>query len=215
MATFWSLVNVSKGQQFTLMLCVLSLIVQWSCHCSGEGMEANKIANTSDVNSTTANTTQYSNVTTSTESIPLGSTSMFRILTDITVSAVERQMDLHDSPSQSGEKSQIQGTEPESDYPVVFISLLVLGLLCALGILATSYYLCKKSRTPPRRKLDEEADARDHDSIYFSAASEGQSDKPKQNGEAQEKGESSKDAASAEPGEKQAKKGKEEGDTEL
>ncbi|XP_067863577.1 uncharacterized protein [Heptranchias perlo] len=36
MSIMWSLMKISRGQQFSLVLCVLCLIVQWSCHCSAE-----------------------------------------------------------------------------------------------------------------------------------------------------------------------------------
>ncbi|XP_072887037.1 uncharacterized protein cd34 [Hemitrygon akajei] len=216
MSIFWNLVNVSKGQRFTLMLCVLGLIVQRSCHCSEETTETSKITYTPGVNSTTDNSTQEINATTiigtsSGRSISSGS------FTDPVDVAMERQAESYpeDSPGQNGEKSKMQGTEPKTKPPTVLISLLTLGLVCAGGLLGATYHSCKKSRTPPCRRLNEEADARDHDTVRFSAASEDQADKPKQNGEAQEKEKTSKDAASAEAGERPAKKGKEEGDTEL
>ncbi|XP_051890691.1 uncharacterized protein LOC127580817 isoform X2 [Pristis pectinata] len=123
-----------------------------------------------------------------------------------------------DSFNRVKEKYKMQGEEPQSDHPVVFTTLLVTGLLAATGILAGSYYSYKKKKTAPCTRLAEEADALDHDSVMFSGASEDQSDahdKPKVNGEAQEKGENTKPATGGATGESQVKKGKEEGDTEL
>ncbi|XP_059805916.1 uncharacterized protein LOC132380946 isoform X2 [Hypanus sabinus] len=195
MSIFWSLVNVSKGQRFTLMLCVLGLI---------------------GVNSTTDNSTQEINATTiiGTSSDKTISSGSVPDPIDVTMGH-QTESYADDLPRQDGEKDKMQGSEPKTKPPTVLISLLALGLVCAGGLLGATYHSYKKSRTPPCRRLNEEADARDHDSVRFSAASEGQADKPKQNGEAQEKEKTSKDAASAEAGERPAKKGKEEGDTEL
>ncbi|XP_048409302.1 uncharacterized protein LOC125462884 [Stegostoma tigrinum] len=220
MSITWSLMNISKGQQFSLMLCVLCLIVQWNCQCSAQQQATNSTSTPAVNNSIT----DESALNTSTEN------STSRSITDGQVTAT---VTLHghnhteatprpttDSPPLIGKNGSAKGKQTAKEHskpgsPKVLISLLVSGLFLAAMILVGHYQMNKRSQSPQSKRLDEEPDAQDHDSTMFSVASEDQSvanEKPKLNGEAQENGENQKATAGEPTGNGHQRK---EADTEL
>ncbi|XP_055511065.1 serine-rich adhesin for platelets-like isoform X3 [Leucoraja erinacea] len=217
MSTLWCLENESKGHRFTFILCLLGFLAQWSCHSYAEPIESpiaittvNPTANNQtavlDTNTTTANTSMNSITTLGIESANSSVETSTVLMRDGVTQLSEGE--------HNAVQSQIKDDSSRAGTPVVFTSLLVCGLLAAAGILTGSYLCSRKKWTPPSRRLDEETDAQDRDSVMFSVAAEDR-DKPKVNGETQETGDKSLPASAAGTAPTTVTKGRLEGDTEL
>ncbi|XP_078402710.1 uncharacterized protein cd34 [Cetorhinus maximus] len=231
----WSLVNISKGHQFSLMLCALCLIAQWSCHSSAQAIDttptvaAAKNNNTqsgvpSTIKSTLNNSEDLStlaeNLTIQSRTDNLISTTSGRINPESEISHLETTSLPAKVNGANVPKSEMQDGKiySKAGPPKVLIALLVCGLCLAAIILAVHYWMNKRTWSPQTKRLDEEPDAQDHDSTMFSPTSEDQSDaheKPKLNGETQENGENQRAGAGAATGNGHQRKKAEEADTEL
>ncbi|XP_055511064.1 serine-rich adhesin for platelets-like isoform X2 [Leucoraja erinacea] len=230
MSTLWCLENESKGHRFTFILCLLGFLAQWSCHSYAEPIESpiaittvNPTANNQtavlDTNTTTANTSMNSITTLGIESANSSVETSTVLMRDGVTQLSEGehnavQSQIKDDSSRAGTPVLFQDDSSRAGTPVVFTSLLVCGLLAAAGILTGSYLCSRKKWTPPSRRLDEETDAQDRDSVMFSVAAEDR-DKPKVNGETQETGDKSLPASAAGTAPTTVTKGRLEGDTEL
>lgn len=230
MSTLWCLENESKGHRFTFILCLLGFLAQWSCHSYAEPIESpiaittvNPTANNQtavlDTNTTTANTSMNSITTLGIESANSSVETSTVLMRDGVTQLSEGehnavQSQIKDDSSRVGTPVLFQDDSSRAGTPVVFTSLLVCGLLAAAGILTGSYLCSRKKWTPPSRRLDEETDAQDRDSVMFSVAAEDR-DKPKVNGETQETGDKSLPASAAGTAPTTVTKGRLEGDTEL
>ncbi|XP_067913809.1 uncharacterized protein [Heterodontus francisci] len=179
MSIMWSLVNISKEQQFSLMLYALCLIVQWSCHCSAKEQAtlanpsittAKNISAQSDVPSTTKSILdKYGGLNTSTEnSIFELSDDQGNATTPILQSSKSTLSKLHytettvipgadsgSSNEKTGEipKMQTEGRHNKASQPVVLISLIFCGLFLAATIMAVYYRLNKRTWSPNSKRL--------------------------------------------------------------
>ncbi|XP_072419704.1 uncharacterized protein cd34 isoform X2 [Chiloscyllium punctatum] len=159
MSITWNLINISKGQQFSLMLCVLYLIVQWNCQCSAEDKVTQPtITEAMNNNVTDVPSTNASAPNTSTES------STGRLITNSPVNdnvtpdrpdhaetTASHSTILSTTKNGSEKRKQPAEKHSKTGSPKVLISLLVCGLLLA-GIITTAYYRMNKQTWSPQSK---------------------------------------------------------------
>ncbi|XP_060701431.1 uncharacterized protein cd34 isoform X2 [Hemiscyllium ocellatum] len=164
MSITWNLINISKGQQFSLM-CVLYLIVQWNCQCSA-------LVTTTQPTSTEAMINNVTDVLSTNASAPNISTenSTVRLITSGPVNdnvtpgrSVHAETTARHStiqPSSSGENVSVKGKGKQSveehsktGTPKVLIILLVCGLLLAAIILIVYYRMNKQTWSPQSKRL--------------------------------------------------------------
>uniref|UniRef100_UPI00398E8CA7 uncharacterized protein cd34 isoform X2 n=1 Tax=Pristiophorus japonicus TaxID=55135 RepID=UPI00398E8CA7 len=178
MSVMWSLVNISKGQQFSLMLCALCLIVQWSCHCSAEDpVHSINLGAQSDVTSTIenklntsiaiataapgdSNTSALRSAENSSDQIRIDVTTLQSTQNmlnhgDIILTTLSSTTDYKFIERGTNSNLGMQGDSKPSkaDQPVVLISLLTCGLIVAAMILAAYYRMHKRSWTPQSKRL--------------------------------------------------------------
>ncbi|XP_069798403.1 uncharacterized protein [Narcine bancroftii] len=220
MSIFWRLADVLKRQKVSFLVCVLSLTVQWCHHSLAETMDPLSDART-NISGTPAITIPLDSASTPTpEDIntfaPKNSFHNYSIVEFITHTVESEIISGHGSVAESSPGHYEQrGEKSKSKQPVVLIAVLVTGIAAAAVMLGGYYHKSKKNKAPPSKRLDEEADAQDHDIIRFPVTS---GDKPEAHDQpkvvdGQQNGEQVKATAGAE--QKEDKKAKEEGDTEL
>ncbi|XP_038676120.1 uncharacterized protein LOC119978510 isoform X2 [Scyliorhinus canicula] len=162
----WSLVNISKGQQLSLILCVLCLIDQWSCHGSAQTTNTTNLPGKNDsaqLNVTSPlNALNISvNASASTENSTIKPTTVQQsnsIEPTSELNHAKNTSDLEKNSEhneRSGVKSDVQGSQMshKAGPPKVLIALIVSGLCLAAIILVVYKQMNKRTWSPQSKRL--------------------------------------------------------------
>ncbi|XP_072336382.1 uncharacterized protein cd34 isoform X2 [Scyliorhinus torazame] len=160
----WSLVNISKGQQLSLTLCVLCLIDQWSCHGSAQTTNTTNLPGKNDsaqlsVVTSTINTLNISvNASDSSENSTIKPTpGPIEPISELNHDKTTLNLETNSKPINEGSavKSEVQGGKMVSKAgpPKVLIALIVSGLCLAAIILAVYKQMNKRTWSPQSKRL--------------------------------------------------------------
>ncbi|XP_043572643.1 uncharacterized protein LOC122563184 isoform X2 [Chiloscyllium plagiosum] len=160
MSITWNLINISKGQQFSLILCVLYLIVQWNCQCSAQHKITQPTSseamnnNVTDVPSTNASAPNTSTENSTGRLITNGpvNDNVTPDRPDHAETTATNQLPFT-TKSESVKVKQPVKEHSKTGSPKVLISLLVCGLLLAAIILTAYYRMNKQTWSPQSKRL--------------------------------------------------------------